>query len=228
MNNQIFNQDCYEFMTNIKDKSIDLIVTDPPYELKTSGGCGGMLKSRQKYESEAYKKLTNGFDVDKTLETFQRILKKFNLYIFCSNAQISKIMQWGESKGYSTTLLVWHKYNAIPFCNNTWKPDIEFIIHMKEAGAYCKGGSTIKSKVTTLLLVQSEFNHPTEKPIKLIEKFIRIGSKEGDTVFDPFLGAGTTAVAAKSLNRNFTGCEIEKGYFDTAKKRLENTQGVLL
>jgi site-specific DNA-methyltransferase (adenine-specific) len=64
-------------------------------------------------------------------------------------------------------------------------------------------------------------NHPTQKPEKLIAKLILASSDEGDVVFDPFLGSGTTAVVAKKLKRQFIGIEKEKEYVATALKRLE-------
>ena len=63
--------------------------------------------------------------------------------------------------------------------------------------------------------------HPTEKPVDLIKRFIRVSSQENDIVLDPFLGSGTTAVAAKDLNRKYIGYEIDSEYFNIAKERLE-------
>ncbi len=66
-------------------------------------------------------------------------------------------------------------------------------------------------------------SHPTEKPEKLLQRIILIGSKEGDTILDPFMGSGTTGVVAKQLGRNFIGIEIDQSYFEMAAKRIENT-----
>ncbi|MBU3913289.1 MAG: site-specific DNA-methyltransferase [Nanoarchaeota archaeon] len=63
--------------------------------------------------------------------------------------------------------------------------------------------------------------HPTEKPEELLERIILLGSKEGDTILDPFMGSGTTGVVAKRLNRNFIGIEIDEEFFDMAKERIE-------
>jgi len=71
------------------------------------------------------------------------------------------------------------------------------------------------------------YNHPSQKPIKLIKKLLVENSNDGDTIFDPFLGSGTTAVACKELNRNFIGVEINPEYCKIAEKRLFNTQGSL-
>jgi site-specific DNA-methyltransferase (adenine-specific) len=66
-------------------------------------------------------------------------------------------------------------------------------------------------------------NHPTEKPEKLLRRIISIGSKEGDTILDPFMGSGTTGVVAKQLGRNFIGIEIDQSYFEIASRRIENS-----
>lgn len=70
--------------------------------------------------------------------------------------------------------------------------------------------------------------YPTQKPLDLIKYLIITYSKEGDTVFDPFMGSGTTAVACKELNRNFIGCEIEAKYCKIAEKRLKETVKALI
>ncbi len=66
-------------------------------------------------------------------------------------------------------------------------------------------------------------NHPTVKPIALMEYLVKLVSKEGATILDPFLGSGTTGIAAKNTNRNFIGIELDKDYFEIAKKRIDNT-----
>ncbi len=68
---------------------------------------------------------------------------------------------------------------------------------------------------------KEKVGHPSQKPIKLIEKLVLAASREGDKVLDPFLGSGTTAVVCQNLNRNFVGIEIEKEYIEMAEKRLE-------
>lgn len=63
--------------------------------------------------------------------------------------------------------------------------------------------------------------HPTQKPVEVIEKLIRDSTKEGDLILDCFMGSGTTAVAAKRLNRNFIGFEIQEKYVEIAEQRLK-------
>jgi site-specific DNA-methyltransferase (adenine-specific) len=218
--NEIYLGDCLELMKQIPDKSIDCVITDPPYEL-TNGGSGiSCLKSIGKI-SNGLADIENGFDIGLAFSEFKRVLKTFNCFVFCSNKQVSKIMSWGEQNGYYTTCLVWHKYNATPFCNGVWKSDIEFIIHIREKGATFKGNAEVKSKVSTLPIETSKYGHPTEKPVKLISKYIQIGTNENDLILDPFLGSGTTAIACYDLKRRYIGIEKCESYYNIAKNRIE-------
>lgn len=216
--------DCLELMKHIEDNSIDLIVTDPPYDLDSStcSVAKSSIKQMSKYLSKDYKDITNGFDINLVFTEFQRISKKFNLFVFCSNKQISNIMNWGESKGYFTTLLIWNKYNAPPFANGVWRNDIEFIVHIREKGSIFKGDCKLKGKVKRYNLVRSKYGHPTEKPLKLIEEFINIGSNKDDVVLDCFAGSGTTGEACNNLERNCIMIEKEEKYCEMILKRMKN------
>lgn len=222
--NTVIQGDCLEIMKQIPDKYFDLILTDPPYVLDGQTSGLSNLMSLQKFRSKAYNDIISGFDINIIFNEFKRILKIFNLFCFCSNKQISEIMNWGEKNNFFTTLLVWHKTNSTPFSNGTWRPDIEFCIHIRGKGASFEGDANLKQKVTSLPANISQFGHPTEKPLSLINKYLHIGAKKGHKVFDPFLGSGTTAVAAKSLGLDWCGCELQPEYVEIANKRLSQIQ----
>ena len=218
--NKIHQGDCKDFMQTLPDGCIDLIVTDPPYDISDSKPGNSELMSLGKYNAENFAELTNGFDVEVIFSELVRISKKVNFFIFCANKQIAEIMTIAQRGGYYVTLLVWNKTNSAPFANGVWRQDAEFIVHVRESGAYFEGNAEQKRKVIQFPTNPSQFGHPTEKPIELIKKYIQIGSKEGDTVFDPFMGSGTTALAAKLMKRNFIGCEIQEKYVAIANERL--------
>lgn len=223
--NKIHNVDCLEFMKQVPDKYFDLVLTDPPYELDgAKPGESSCIMSLDKFTSSDYNKIISGFDVDAHFAEYKRIMNKFNLFCFCSNKQISKIMGWGERHGYYTTLLVWHKTNSAPFANGVWRSDAEFCVHIREAGAHFKGGADIKQKITSAPTNPSRFGHPTEKPLNLVIKYLQIGAAKGHKVFDPFIGSGTTAVACESLGLEWCGCELEPDYVEIANKRLKLVQ----
>lgn len=214
--NKIYNTDCLEFMRSMPDSCVDLVVTDPPYEIHTKGGG---LGRRPVYENGALGKISQGFDAEATLEQIARICKKINIFIFCSTKQKPRIMNWGYERGCNIAELAWYKPNAAPFTNNTFKSDLENIIYIREKGVKIKG----ISRLFTHNCGKSKYGHPTEKPLEIIEKLILVASSEGDLIFDPFMGSGTTAAACKELNRNFIGCEIEAKYCEIAEKRLRKT-----
>lgn len=214
--NKIYNTDCLEFMRSMPDSCVDLVVTDPPYEIHTKGGG---LGKRPVYENGALGKISQGFDAEATLEQIARICKKINIFIFCSTKQKPRIMNWGYERGCNIAELAWYKPNAAPFTNNTFKSDLENIIYIREKGVKIKG----ISRLFTHNCGKSKYGHPTEKPLEIIEKLILTASSEGDLIFDPFMGSGTTAAACKELNRNFIGCEIEAKYCEIAEKRLRKT-----
>lgn len=202
------------------DASVNLIITDPPYEIGTGGGG---LSRNTKIHDKKLQAIAKGFDLS-LLDELKRVCKPFNAYIFCSNSQISKLMGWGEKNGFMTTLLVWYKPVVIPFAGTTFKSDLEFIVAIKEKGATFQGDSRLKSKFYQQNPVKDKTTtHPTPKPINLIKKLMMIGSNKGDVVFDPFLGSGTTAMVAKELGRECIGVEIEKKYYEEALRRVSHT-----
>lgn len=219
--NLIINGNCYDLLEKLDVGIVDLIVTDPPYVLN-SAGITTSFKSPKIYNSEKFKEICNGYDIDLFLKLCSRVCKKMNCLVFCSNAQIAPIMQWAVSNDHYATLLVWHKSNAIPFCKNSWKPDLEFIVHIREPGSFFNGDSRNSSKLYSSPTNPSRYGHPTEKPLNLLSKLIQAASKEGDLILDPFAGSGTSLVAGLKLKRKVLGFEIKEEYCQAAKRRLKD------
>lgn len=227
--NKIYNEDCYLALSKIQDNSIDLIYTDIPYKIVNGGSGAGFLKSKTR--NEFYKKtigeFADGIDF-KILDEFIRILKKINIYIWCSKEQIVDILNYFvKKKKCNYEILVWCKSNSTPFCNNTFLPNIEYCLYFREAGVKLNDGYDLKSKwyiSKTNTTDKSKYGHPTIKPLNLVKNHIKHTTKEKDVVLDPFLGSGTTAVACKNTNRNYIGFEINKEYYNIAKNRLEGIE----
>jgi len=217
----LLHGDCLEILPLFEPDSVDLVLTDPPYELSDTGpGPSHYGMSLSKFDSDEYKSIVAGFDYSKVFPLFFNICNPFNMFCFCSNKQITKIMGYGEQNGFSTNLLIWHKHNAVPFANGVWKNDIEYCVHSKAKGATFEGNAELKSKVFKHPIVTGK-RHVTEKPLPLLVKYMSIGSIEGQTILDPFLGSGTTAVAAKQLGRKCIGIELEQKYLGIAIERLK-------
>lgn len=121
-------------------------------------------------------------------------------------------------------ILTWCKTNPTPQCNGTWLPDIEYCIVFKQQGTpKYNDGYENKSKWYISGINQKDkklYNHPTIKPLELVERHLKHSCKEGMVVFDPFLGSGTTAVACKNLGIDYLGFEISKDYYNIAVDRL--------
>jgi site-specific DNA-methyltransferase (adenine-specific) len=213
----LYNADCREVLPTLG--RFDAVVTDPPYELSSAGpGESHFGMSLSKFDSEEYRSIVSGFDIEEIFGLLESVVKPFNMFCFCSNKQISKIMAYNELKR-STTLLVWHKTNAAPFANGVWRGDIEYCVHARDAGSVFIGGAEEKKKVSEHPLVQ-DAAHPTVKPLSIISKYVKICSTYEQSILDPFMGSGTTGVAAVKLGRKFTGIEINERYFDIACRRI--------
>lgn len=121
--------------------------------------------------------------------------------------------------------MCWHKTNPTPTCGNKYLTDTEFCLFFREKGVKVYGEYATKRTfyVSTKNLEDKKlYNHPTIKPLEIIQNLIINSSNEGDIVLDPFLGRGTTVVASKMLNRQYIGFEINKDYFEIAQKRIDD------
>ena len=215
----IVNKAYKEFLKEVKDNSVDLVIIDPPY-LQDSHGGGGAFGSRMREYHKGVDSLGNGFTNDVLDETV-RITKKLNAYIFCSKKQLTQILNYFEEKGYMWELLVYIKTNPTPTCNNKYLSDTEYIVYVREKGVKLYGSYHTKKKYFLQPNGKSEWEHPTIKPLNIIKTLIENSTKEGQLVCDFFMGSGTTAIACEQTKRKCIGCEIEKKYCDIWKKRME-------
>lgn len=213
--NKVFNCDCIDFMSKMKNDSIDLLLIDIPYGEVNRNSNG--LRNLDKGQADI---LT--FNLDAFLSECYRITKN-TIIIFCGKGQFSAIYnyfsQYQQKKRGTVRQLIWNKTNPSPMNgqyiylssteNAVWfrKPKATF-------NAHCKG------EVFTYPTGRSKL-HPTEKNFNLIKELILDNSNEGQLVFDPCCGSGTHLLAAKALNRNYLGCEINKEWFDISNSRLK-------
>ncbi|ADM26685.1 adenine-specific DNA methyltransferase [Pseudoalteromonas phage H105/1] len=219
--------DCLERMKEIESGSVDLVLVDPPYDIKNTkaGGKSKLAKSMQVMNDQIREaNIVNGFD-ELILDELVRVNKNINMYIFCNKAQLPMYMKYFVmERGCSFDLIKWVKTNAMPTYNNKYLSDTEYCFYARKRG-YCNpenysDASTLYSAPINIK-DKKKFNHPTIKPIPLLERLIRNSSKEGDNILDCFMGSGSTGVAAKNLNRNFIGIELDENYFNIAKERIE-------
>lgn len=225
--NNIYLGDCYELIKQIPDKSVDLIITDPPYEFDTSGVGTGIFKYRETlketYEEIRQTNLGDGIDL-KILDDFVRVMKKINIYLWCNKEQIYDYLTYFvKERNCNWEMIIWGKNNPPPFLNGHYLKDKEYCLYFWEQGVKLKpsyeNGKTVYLSKTNVE-DKEKYDHPTIKPSEIINNFIINSSHEGDVIFDPFLGSGTTCYCAKMLNRKYLGFEINEHYCSIAVDRL--------
>jgi len=234
-NNWLINGDCLSEINKIPKGNIDMVLTDPPYEMFLQKSLkrlkSGMLRGDKRKFQEELKSdgLTVGFNVVDFLYLCLDLFNKkqeFCGVFTCSTKQIIEYVTWAENNKLQYGIGVWNKTNPAPLCNCKYLNDVEYWIYIKGNKSKILGSYHSKSMVYTSKINKKdkkEFNHPTCKPVELMEKFLINHTVEGATVLDPFMGSGSTGVACKNLNRKFIGIEMDENYFNIAKNRIENS-----
>ena len=244
--NKIICGDAIEEMAKIESQSVDLIVTDPPYNVSTN-----LKIDRSRWGKKQQRKAIINFDYgewdNKTDDDFykftmgwyfhcKRVLKEGgSIYIFFTKELISWFhlnRNVKEDIGFiagsikTKNIISWIKSNPLPAFNRTnYRSAVEFIYFGQKEGEKATFNFGEQKSMKNWFehpLVQGKerTKHPTQKPLKLVQKFIEVSSNKGDIVLDPFLGSGTTALAAKLLGRNYTGIEKNPEYVKMAEQRL--------
>ena len=198
--------DCLEIMKTMPSKSVDLILTDPPYGKKADKGTNG-------FGSAKNRRYDGGWDSKRpSKEVFDEMLRVGkNVIIFGAN-------YFTDILPPSNHWIFWDKKGDIAFQNPF--ADGELIY------------TTFKKPIKRIVFKQQGFitdskdkrYHPTQKPSELVEILINEYSKEGDTILDCFMGSGTTGVSCLRTGRNFIGIELDESYFQIAKERIEAVQ----
>lgn len=210
MSMQLYNMDCLTVLKAMGDKTVDLVVTDPPYDVNTTGGGGSINKVKKLNKSlkqldEA--DIADGYNIEEVCTELVRVMKSINIYIWCNKVQIPDYFNFFVNKlGCKFDILCWHKTNALPTYNNKYLSDTEYCLYFRKGG-YCNPSVTgedryenAKTYYIAPLNAKDKklWNHPTIKPLDFTEKIIKNSSKEGEVVLDCFMGSGTTGVACKN------------------------------
>lgn len=236
---KIFHTDAIEAMRGLETGSVDLILTDPPYGLqphaKARGGERWALSFRKNSINNSdwdnltdtdFASLMNDF----MAESFRVLKKSGAMVTFCSTQKTADVLTSAEKAGlYFKTFGVWHKTNPLP---RNMKIDFLHSVEMRgyflkntKTGTFNGEGKPVHDLVSFPVAMGKERKagggHIAQKPVKLMEHFVRLLSNPGEVVLDPFMGTGTSGVAALRLGRSFIGVEKDAKYFDIAKTRLE-------
>jgi site-specific DNA-methyltransferase (adenine-specific) len=224
---ELHHGDCLLTMANIPSESIDLIVTDPPYLVNYHTGHRSDKDHKFCHPIQNDTTADSGF-IDRYMEECYRILKPDTaMYSFCSFLTVDIFKESLIKAGFEIrNLIVWEKNNwTAGDLTCTFGRQYEFI-YLVNKGRKEFNGKRISDVWKFDRVAGDSLVHQNQKPVPLIEQCIDKHSSVGDTVFDGFMGSGTTGIAAVNLDRNFIGVELDDDYFHIAESRIEKAQDV--
>jgi DNA modification methylase len=205
----IYYGDCLEIMKEIPDKSVDLVLTDPPYGVKRDKGFSGYGFFKGKGKPIMRRRYDDDWDSQRPKkEYFDEIIRVGRLCLIFGGNYYADILP--QSRHW----IVWDKLNTMPSYG-----DCELIWTNHPSR---KSVKKITYKYNGLFGREKWRAHPTQKPVAFIGQLINKYSEPSQVILDPFLGSGTTLIACKELKRKGIGIEINKKYCDMAIQRLKN------
>ena len=188
---KIYLGDAYKLIKEIESNSIDLIITDPPYDIKGIHGSGIVKDRGVSFHKELEEKSLNVGLNSAILDDFCRVMKKINIYIWCNKEQIIQYLDYFvKGKNCNYEILVWAKEDPIPFCGTHYLVDKEYCLYFWQQGAFVKipyerGKTFFLGKKN--VIDKNDYGHPTIKPLEIIETLILNSSQEGGGCFRSFL-----------------------------------------
>lgn len=225
--------DTYKLLKKIPDASIDVILTDPPYNLGRYSTGNIKMSWRSDFNNDVAEWDKTVFDPSMLVEEFTRILKPTGTVFAFTSYNLMGAWHASFDPVFDTfQFMVWHKTNPAPklykagFLNSCeliialwnkghkWHFGKQNEMHNFIETAVCGGRERLK-----------EPKHPTQKPVRVLQHLLTLSSDPGDTVLDPFMGVGSSGVAAVEMARHFIGIEIEASYHAAAIERM-NASGV--
>lgn len=239
--NNIYNMDCLEGMRQLEDNSIDLIITDPPYAVEFSKGFDDSYKTVSSllpaWVEEMYRVIKEGSHCYVFIPVKQAGLfitefqKKFKLMNILATRTYTSSVYLKNNFSFNNQLILYlskgkaKRLNQVDFVptSESWLNDKR----NKNPHPYTYQypaffpEKMFSNQKTTSSNSKNTGRHPCEKSVSFEEVLIKLSSNEGDVVLDPFMGGGTTAVAAKNTNRSYIGFELNEEYYDYAIKRLQ-------
>lgn len=238
---KLMHGDSLERMKEIPDGSVDMILTDPPYGT-TACKWDSIIPLEPMWEQLKRVIKPNGAIVMTASQPFTTTLIASNMKMFKYCWVFGKSLPVGH--GYAKYRPMSNHEDIVVFSNGGGKttynpqktPREKPRVYTRKSASLSGSSSMTSHDGETRILdgknpttiqffntsVQKGKVHPTQKPVELMEYLIKTYTNEGETVLDFCLGSGTTGVAAKKLNRKFIGIELDDGYFNIAKERIES------
>jgi len=221
MKNTVFQQCCLQGMRQLAPESVDLILTDPPYFLQKTRKVRfqkkGTINKAFTFDQYASESAYLEFLQCVSQELFRVCKVGASGYLFCSETYVSYLIRLLEEAGFSCRkIFYWHKTNCFPGMSRSkmYASSIELAIHFGKGriSRWNPVNTTMHNHIDLPVYSGKHRFHPTQKPLKLMQHLMTISSQANDVVLDPFMGSGTTAVSALSLNRKFIGFELDPDY----------------
>ena len=221
--------DYQKFMDSLPAGSVDLILTDPPYCISKKTGFSDVVNGVKRFAVSMDFGSWDHVEID--LETMTNLFYKSlrrggTAIVWYDLWKIGKVKTAMESAGFKMIRqIIWQKTNPVPL--NMRSTYLSNSREMAVVGVKV-GKPTFNSEYDAGIYThpiprhKGKRQHPTQKPLLLFEELVLKHSNQNDLVVDPFLGAGTTGVAALRNFRNFTGCDIDAKYVAIAQERMED------
>lgn len=228
----ILQGDSADLLRTVPDASIDLLLTDPPYNLRGYSTGNIKLAWRRDFNNDVAEWDEVPFAPEAWRDEFLRVLKPTgNIFVFTAYNLLGRWHEVFDPLFDTFQLVVWHKTNPAPklrragFLNSveliacmwnaghTWNFTSQREMHNFIESPICQGRERVRDPV-----------HPAQKPLRVLRRLVEVASNPGDLVLDPFAGVGSTGVAALELGRRFLGMEIDGAYAAAARARLDAAQ----
>ena len=222
---ELYNEDSLDTIKTLKGGSINLVLTDPPYNIARNNNFTTMGRS-----GIDFGEWDKGFDQFSWLNELPRILHKDgSVIIFNDWKNVGEIAKYCESIGLTIKdMLRWKKSNPMPRNRDRrYVTDFECAIWLTNKDAkwtFNRLSDTYQRPEFNYGVVNGkEKVHPTQKPVQMLEEILLIHSNKNDIVYDGFMGSGSTGIACLNCNRRFIGVEKETKYYNLAVKRIQET-----
>lgn len=230
--NIIHNQSCLDGLKLMPDECVDLIFTDPPYYQYRAQNVQGLKNHKDvitEFEFDGFSSEAEYLEfLEEVLVECYRVCKPGAVgYLWCGDDFVSYLNRMVERVGFQFRKVIhWHKTNPFPaiYTRKMYSNSMEMMVHFSKGTPKTWNHKPVNDMhnfiQTPICMGKERTKHKTQKPLKVCVPFIEISSNEGDLVLDPFMGSGSTAVAAKILKRDFVGFELNSEFCEMANSRV--------
>lgn len=229
--------DCLQGLKKMDAESVDLIFTDPPYFQHRAKNVKGLKNHKDvvtEFEFDAYKTEEEYLSfLENILAECYRVAKPGAAgYLFCGDDYVSYINRIVEKTGFQFRKVIhWHKTNPFPaiYTRKMYSNSMELIVHFSKGSPKTWNHKPVNEMhnfiETPICMGKERKAHKTQKPLKVCIPYLEISSNEGELVLDPFMGSGSTAIAAIKTGRNYIGFECSTEYCQIIGERIKEAEG---